>query len=64
MLKGIPFWRYTFGAITVDHNNDERARRCVTSLLQYHGYSLAHEMGQDLGFVRNATQPRPEQVDC
>jgi FkbM family methyltransferase len=64
VLKGIPFWKYTFGAITVDTNKEADKAACIRSLLEYHGYSFARELGQDYAFVRNITQVRPEHVSC
>lgn len=58
-LQGIPLWRYTFGAITVDNNRDQALGGCIRGYLEYHGYTFVRMFGDDMGFVRNASQPRP-----
>lgn len=40
ILKSFPFWKYKFGAITVEHNDEEPKRSEMRAILERNGYSL------------------------
>jgi len=51
ILSTFPFWNYTFGVITVEHNNEEPKKSMIRELLNYHGYMLEREVEFDDWFV-------------
>jgi FkbM family methyltransferase len=46
-LRGIPFDRYRFGAMTIEHNNEARKRREIAEFLAARGYQLVLSSRQD-----------------
>jgi hypothetical protein len=46
-LKGIPFDRYRFGAMAIEHNEEEPKRTDILKLLESHGYARVHSYKQD-----------------
>lgn len=46
-LKGIPFDRYRFGAMAIEHNEEEPKRTDILKFLAAHGYRRVHSYKQD-----------------
>ena len=46
-LKGLPFDRYQFGAMAIEHNEEEPKRTNILKLLEAHGYRRVHTYKQD-----------------
>lgn len=46
-LRGIPFDRYRFGAMAIEHNEEEPKRGDIIAFLQEHGYRRVHTYRQD-----------------
>jgi FkbM family methyltransferase len=46
-LKGIPFDRYRFGAMAIEHNEEEPKRTDILTFLAAHGYQRVHSYKQD-----------------
>jgi FkbM family methyltransferase len=46
-LRGIPFDRYRFGAMAIEHNEEEPKRTDIISFLQARGYRRVHTYKQD-----------------
>ena len=46
-LRGIPFDRYRFGAMAIEHNEEEPKRGDIIAFLQEHGYRRVHTYKQD-----------------
>ncbi|MWV61838.1 hypothetical protein DCO58_07415 [Helicobacter saguini] len=53
MLKGIDFSKYSFGVITMEHNNVESVKLEIISLLQHNGYRILFQNSFDIMFVRD-----------
>jgi FkbM family methyltransferase len=51
-LLGLPFDKYTFGALDIEHNDEEPKRSEISRLLRSHGYIRAHSWLQDEFYVR------------
>jgi hypothetical protein len=51
-LKAFPFDTHTFGALAVEHNDEEPKRTAIATLLQSHGYRRSHSWRQDDFYVR------------
>ena len=51
-LLGLPFEKYTFGALNVEHNDEEPKRSEISALLRSHGYTRVHSWLQDEFYVR------------
>lgn len=47
VLRGIPFDRYRFGAMTIEHNNEARKRDEIVKFLSAHGYRVVLSSRQD-----------------
>jgi hypothetical protein len=46
-LKGIPFDRYRFGAMAIEHNDEEPKRTDILKFLEARGYQRVHSFRQD-----------------
>jgi len=46
-LKGIPFDRYRFGAMAIEHNDEEPKRTDILKFLEARGYQRVHSYRQD-----------------
>lgn len=46
-LRGIPFDRYRFGAMAIEHNEEEPKRSDIIAFLQARGYRRVHTYRQD-----------------
>jgi len=46
-LRGLPFDRYSFGAMAIEHNEEEPKRSEIGRLLEHHGYVRVHSWKQD-----------------
>ncbi|HEX8029054.1 MAG TPA: FkbM family methyltransferase [Vicinamibacterales bacterium] len=46
-LKGVPFERYRFGAMAIEHNDEEPKRTDILKFLESHGYRRVHTYRQD-----------------
>jgi hypothetical protein len=46
-LKGIPFDRYRFGAMAIEHNDEEPKRGDILKFLEARGYRRVHSYKQD-----------------
>jgi FkbM family methyltransferase len=46
-LRGIPFDRYRFGAMAIEHNEEEPKRTDILRFLEGHGYRRTHTYKQD-----------------
>jgi hypothetical protein len=46
-LRGLPFDRYSFGAMAIEHNWEEPKRTDIHALLKEPGYERAHTWVQD-----------------
>ena len=46
-LRGIPFDQYRFGAMAIEHNEEEPKRSDIIAFLQEHGYRRVHTYKQD-----------------
>jgi FkbM family methyltransferase len=51
-LQGLPFEKYTFGALNIEHNDEEPKRGEISTLLRSHGYMRVHSWLQDEFYVR------------
>jgi FkbM family methyltransferase len=51
-LQGLPFEKYTFGALNIEHNDEEPKRSEISTLLRSHGYTRVHSWLQDEFYVR------------
>jgi FkbM family methyltransferase len=51
-LEGLPFEKYTFGALNIEHNDEEPKRSQISELLRSHGYTRVHSWLQDEFYVR------------
>ena len=47
ILESFPFWKYKFGAITVEHNFEEPKRSHIRSILRRNGYRLYRQVEFD-----------------
>jgi FkbM family methyltransferase len=56
-LRGFPFDTYRFGAMAVEHNDEEPKRSDVHALLKARGYRRVHSFRQDDFFVPEAGGP-------
>jgi FkbM family methyltransferase len=50
-LSGVPFDKYTFGALNIEHNDEEPKRSGISALLRSHGYTRVHSWLQDEFYV-------------
>ena len=57
-LRGVPFDKYSFGALAIEHNYEGRKRNDIEMFLERHGYSRVHTWFQDDFFVRSPTRVR------
>lgn len=46
-LKGLPFDRYRFGAMAIEHNDEEPKRTDILKFLEARGYRRVHSFRQD-----------------
>lgn len=46
-LRGIPFDKYRFGAMAIEHNEEEPKRSDIVTFLEAHGYRRVHTYKQD-----------------
>jgi FkbM family methyltransferase len=46
-LRGLPLDKYRFGALDIEHNNEEPKRGGIEALLNHHGYRRVHMWYQD-----------------
>jgi hypothetical protein len=46
-LRGFPFEKYRFGALVVEHNNEEAKRAAIEALLSSQGYHRVHSWYAD-----------------
>jgi FkbM family methyltransferase len=46
-LRGIPFDKYRFGAMAIEHNEEEPKRSDIIKFLEGHGYRRVHTYKQD-----------------
>lgn len=51
VLKTFPFDRYTFGALTIEHNGVEPKRSQIRTLLEQHGYIYHKEVKWDDWYI-------------
>jgi FkbM family methyltransferase len=57
-LRGVPFDKYSFGALAIEHNYEGRKRNDIEIFLERHGYSRVHTWFQDDFFVRAPARVR------
>lgn len=57
ILRSFPFWKYTFGAITVEHNREEPKRSNIRGILEKNGYTLEKEVDFDDWYLNNMFVP-------
>jgi len=58
ILSTFPFWKYRFGAVTIETNGEEPKRNHIRQLMRYHGYMLERDaLGQDDFFVSACVSP-------
>ncbi len=58
ILSTFPFWKYRFGAVTIETNGEEPKRTKIRQLMSYHGYTLERDaLGQDDWFVSSCVSP-------
>ena len=50
-LKGVPFDKYRFGAMAIEHNDEEPKRTEIMKLLEERGYRRSHTYKQDDFYV-------------
>ena len=50
-LKGVPFDKYRFGAMAIEHNDEEPKRSGILTFLEAHGYRRSHAYKQDDFYV-------------
>jgi hypothetical protein len=50
-LKGVPFDRYRFGAMAIEHNDEEPKRTGIRTFLEERGYRRSHSYQQDDFYV-------------
>ena len=50
-LKGVPFDRYRFGAMAIEHNDEEPKRTDILNFLEERGYRRSHSYQQDDFYV-------------
>ena len=50
-LQGLPLDKYTFGALNIEHNDEEPKRSDILALLTRHGYTRTHTWFQDDYYV-------------
>jgi FkbM family methyltransferase len=50
-LRGLPFDRYRFGAMAIEHNDEEPKRSEILAFLQERGYRRSHSFKQDDFYV-------------
>lgn len=53
VLKGIDFNKYSFGVMTIEHNDVEPAKSEIIKLLSDNGYRILFQNGFDIMFVKN-----------
>ena len=46
-LRGIPLDKYRFGAMAIEHNEEEPKRTDILKFLEGHGYRRVHTYRQD-----------------
>jgi FkbM family methyltransferase len=51
-LRAVPFDRYTFGAMAIEHNYEGRKRNDIQALLEQHGYARIRTWFQDDFYIR------------
>ncbi len=51
-LRAVPFDRYTFGAMAIEHNYEGRKRNDIQALLEQHGYTRIRTWFQDDFYIR------------
>ena len=59
ILRTFPFYKYTFGAITVEHNNEEPKRSNIHNILRSNGYSLDRQVDFDDWYINKIYVPFP-----
>jgi len=57
-LRGIPFAQYRFGAMAIEHNEEEPKRGDLIAFLQERGYQRVHTYKQDDFFAPITPRPR------
>ena len=57
ILESFPFWRYTFGAITVEHNWEEPKRSQIRAILNKNGYKLYRKVEFDDWYMNEMFLP-------
>jgi FkbM family methyltransferase len=57
LLQSFPFGRWTFDALTVEHNNVPAARRAIREFLESRGYRFAGAIAIDDCYVREGALP-------
>jgi FkbM family methyltransferase len=55
-LRGIPFDKYRFGAMAIEHNEEEPKRADIIAFLAAHGYQRVHTYKQDDYFAPATTR--------
>ena len=53
ILRPFPFYKYTFGVITVEHNYEEPKRSNIRNILSSNGYSLESQVDFDDWYINN-----------
>jgi hypothetical protein len=59
-LHGVPFEKYSFGALAIEHNYEGRKRNDIEIFLERHGYSRVHTWFQDDFFVPTPSRVREQ----
>jgi FkbM family methyltransferase len=54
ILRSFPFNKYSFGCITVEHNEEEPKRTNIKNLLKQHGYNLVKSDRVEDYFINNS----------
>lgn len=57
ILESFPFWKYKFGAITVEHNFEEPKRSEIRAILRKNGYRLYRKVQVDDWYMNNDYLP-------
>ena len=57
ILESFPFWKYTFGLISVEHNFEEPKRSQIRSILKRNGYRLHKKVEFDDWYMKEMYIP-------
>ena len=63
ILESFPFWKYKFGAITVEHNHEEPKRSEMRAVLRRNGYSHYKAVEFDDWYLKDDYMPAMSLAD-